>query len=235
LYVNSSLHKFVRKDTSDLIDDTILHDFGDALRMNHCFSQEPFSKDKFEYVLEQVLIVNGINAKRAPKGNPGHDMTITGQRYSLKTQADKSIKIDEVHISKFHELGKGQWSDKIEDLHGLRQQFFDHMKSYERILSLRALSKPPGNWHYELVEIPKRLLMEAKNGRFEMMFKSKQMPKPGYCRVYDNAYKDLLGNPTKKKFELYFDGGTERKLQIKHLDKSLCMVHADWIFSSETL
>ncbi len=31
-------------------------------------------------------------------------------------------------------------------------------------------------------------------------------------------------------FQLYFDGGTERKLQIKHLLKSLCVVHAEWKF-----
>lgn len=228
-------HKFTRNSKSDLVDDTILQDFGDALRMNHCFSQEPFSKDKFEYVLEQVLNINGIGAKRAPKGNPGHDMTIKKERFSLKTQADKAINVDEIHISKFHELGKGKWTNEIEDLYGLREQFLEHMESYERILSLRAISKPPDNWHYELVEIPKDLLLEARDGVFEMMFESKQMPKPGYCRVYDDKSKDLFGKSSKKKFELYFDGGTERKLQIKHLNKSVCMVHADWIFSSETL
>ena len=220
-------HKFTRLPKSDLIDDTILQDFGDALRIHHCFSQEPFSKDKFEYVLEQVLKANGIPAKRAPKGNPGHDMTIKKQQFSLKTQADKSIKAHELHISKFHELGKGDWSDKIDELKGLRKQFFNHLKNYDRILSLRAISKPPKRWHYELVEVPKSLLKQAKNGEFEMKFKSIQMPKPGYCRVFTPS--------GTKKFELYFDGGGERKLQIKHLDKSLCIVHAEWLFPSEIL
>ena len=52
---------------------------------------------------------------------------------------------------------------------------------------------------------------------------SKQTPKPGYCDV-----KDTDGT---LKYQLYFDGGTERKLQIKHLKKDLCIVHARWIFS----
>lgn len=220
-------HTFRCLQNSDLINDAMLQDFGDALRIHHCFSKEPFSKDKFEYVLEQVLKFNGIPAKRAPKGNPGHDITINNQCFSLKTQADKNIKEHELHISKFHELGKGAWSDKKDDLKGLRQQFFNHMTSYERILSLRRISKPPRDWHYELVEIPKSLLKEAKKGLFEMKHKSTQMPKPGYCRVFDPH--------GRKKFELYFDGGGERKLQIKHLDKSLCTVHAEWTFSSETL
>ncbi|WP_422616418.1 hypothetical protein, partial [Rhodoferax sp.] len=34
------------------------------------------------------------------------------------------------------------------------------------------------------------------------------------------------------KYSLYFDGGTERKLQIKHLRKDLCTVHATWTFGS---
>ena len=35
------------------------------------------------------------------------------------------------------------------------------------------------------------------------------------------------------KYQLYFDGGTERKLQIKNLRKDLCTVHATWVFASE--
>lgn len=210
-----------------MINNKILQDIGDALRIHHCFSKEPFTKDKFEYVLEHVLNFNNIHAKIADKGNPGHDITIKRKKFSLKTQADKNIKEHEIHISKFHELGKGDWTDKKEDLFGLRIQFFQHMKSYDRILSLRNLSRAPNNWHYELVEIPKSLLEEANDGIFEMKQTSKQMPKPGYCRVFDKH--------GKKKFELYFDGGGERKLQIKHIQKSLCTVHSEWIFSSENL
>jgi hypothetical protein len=133
-------HQFRRFQDSDLVTDAVLQDFGDAVRIHHCFSQEPFSKDKFEYILEQVLKFNGIGAERAPKGNPGHDMTIRKQRFSLKTQADKSIKPHELHISKFHELGKGDWSDRIEDLEGLREQFFNHMKNYDSLKTAQAMA-----------------------------------------------------------------------------------------------
>ena len=37
---------------SDIITDCVLQDFGDALRIHHCFSREALSKDKFEYALE---------------------------------------------------------------------------------------------------------------------------------------------------------------------------------------
>jgi type II restriction enzyme len=119
------------------------------------------------------------------------------------------------------ELGKGQWNDNPDDLEGLRQQFLFHMQSYDRILVLRALEKAP-QWKYELVEIPKDLLSRARYGRLEMRLHSRQVPKPGYCFVDDESGQNL--------FNLYFDGGTERKLQIKNLRKERCRVHATWEF-----
>jgi type II restriction enzyme len=206
----------------ELFTQGMVNDFGDALLIHHCFSNEPFSKDKFEYLLERVCTLNGKDAHTARKGNPGHDITIEGTNVSLKTQAEATIKANEIHISKFMELGHGEWTDKPEQLVGLRDQFFHHMRSYERIFTLRTLSKPPSHWFYELVEIPKELLMEAKNGELRMMMDSKQSVKPGYCDIYDG-----IG---KIKFQLYFDGGGERKLQITHINMDLCYIHATWKF-----
>jgi type II restriction enzyme len=214
-----------RLESSDIVSECLLHYFGDALRIHHSFSKESFAKDKFEYALERTANLCGITAELAPKGNPGHDITINGIQVSLKTQADKRIREDKLHISKFMELGKGEWSDAVEHLEGLRRQFFEHMEAYERIFSLRCLSKKPSRWHYELVEIPKSLLEEARNGSLRILSDSKQNPKPGYC--------DVEGTDDKFKFQLYFDGGTERKLQIRNLLKKYCVVHATWIFSTE--
>jgi type II restriction enzyme len=213
-----------RNPESDIVDACLLRDFGDVLRIHHCFSKESLSKDRFEYAFERILNQCGRCAELATKGNPGHDITIDGIPCSLKTQADANIKVDKLHISKFMELGKGHWSARVSDLEGLRDQFFSHMCAYNRIFSLRCLSKGPACWHYELVEIPKPLLEEARNGRLSIRRKSKQSPKPGYCDV--KAPRGTL------KYQLYFDGGTERKLQIKNLRKDLCVVHATWIFSS---
>lgn len=94
---------------SDIFDDCMLNSFGDALLIHHCMSKEAFSKDKFEYVLERISNFCGQSAQLANRGNPGHDITINGERFSLKTQADRSIKDTEIHVSKFMELGQGQW------------------------------------------------------------------------------------------------------------------------------
>jgi type II restriction enzyme len=206
---------------TDLFDMHSLENFGDALRIHHSFSVEPFSKDKFEYVLVQTLNMKETIAKLANKGNRGHDITIKGIQISLKTQADKNIKKDKLWISKFMELGKGDWGDNPDDLIELRNMFIEHMKNYERILSLRALRKAP-KWKYELVEIPKKILQSAINGKLEMKLQSRQIPKPGYCYVRNEDGEEM--------FQLYFDGGSERKLQVKNLLKKYCLVHAIWEF-----
>jgi hypothetical protein len=203
---------FRRSPESDLINECVLQDFGDALRIHHCFSKEAFTKDKFEYALERVLNLCEIPSTLAVRGNPGHDITINGVRFSLKTQANKGISSHYLHISKFMELGRGTWTDQEENFVGLREQFFRHMESYDRILSLRRLRRTRTYaWHYELVEIPKGLLLEGRNGVLRIMRTSRQFPKPGYYDVIDST--------GVSKFQLYFDAGGERKLQIKALKK----------------
>lgn len=210
-----------RAPDSDIISDGSLVDFGDVLRLHHSFSREPFSKDKFEFALETVLNASSVAAQLAPRGTRGYDLSIAGQKLSLKTEAAKGIRLNKLHISKFMELGGGQWGDNPDDLIGLRQQFLDNLAGINRILVLRALQKGSPDYLYELVEIPKSLLEMAKDGHFEMRMESRQYPKPGYCFVEKNG---------KALFSLYFDGGGERKLQIKGLMKGSCIVHATWRF-----
>lgn len=206
---------------SDILNKEAIENFGDALRIHHSFSFEPFSKDKFEYVLEKILTMSGHDASLAPKGNRGHDITIDGITISLKTQADKNIREDKIWISKFMELGKGDWGEDPKDLIGLRKAFLQHIKKYNRIFTLRALQQAP-EWRYELVEVPKALMLAASKGELEMKQDSKQFPKPGYCYVRSADGTDL--------YQLYFDAGGERKLQVKNLLKSQCIVHATWEF-----
>jgi restriction endonuclease SmaI-like protein len=124
------------------------------------------------------------------------------------------------------ELGKGNWTNEA-DLEGLRERMMQHMQAYERIFSLRCVSAGSSlrnHYEYELVEIPKALLRDSINHPVRMMHESKQTPKSGYCTVVDEVG-DI-------KFELYFDGGTERKLQIKRIQKVHCVTHASWGSSS---
>jgi len=69
---------FTRASDSDIVTNDLLGNLGDILLIHHCFSKEAFSKDKFEYAMEWVCNQSDIPAKLAPKGNPGHDITIDG-------------------------------------------------------------------------------------------------------------------------------------------------------------
>ncbi len=197
---------------------------GDVLLAHHANSLEAFTKDKSEYALVRIFNSLGRTAVKSPRTFPGNDIAVDAERISIKTQADGSIDENAIHISKFMELGRGDWEDE-DDLAALRDRMLAHMQNYERILDLRCLSNnrrlaAPGRFRYELVEIPKDLLAKARDARIEMMWESRQNPKPGYGRVYDERGRQL--------FELYFDGGTERKLQIRKLLKSQCVVHGTW-------
>ena len=216
-------HEFNRKEESDLVTPAVLDMLGDALRIHHAFSRQPLSKDRFEFAFERSLNRAGIHAELVEnRTNRGHDMTIRGVPVSLKTQADAGIRVESLHISKFMELVKGPW-----ELSLLRDLFLAHMHSYERILQFRCLIQGPAHCLYELVEIPKKLLIEGAAAQLVIQADSRQTPKPGYGYVY-GADGDL-------KFALYFDGGTERKLQIKAINKALCTIHATWKFESAPL
>ena len=213
-------HEFHRREESDLVTPEVLEMLGDALRIHHAFSRQALSKDRFEFAFERSLNRAGIAAELVEsRTNRGHDITISGIPVSLKTQADSKIRVGSLHISKFMELGKGAW-----ELSLLRDLFIEHMRSYERIFQFRCLKRGPRAFLYELVEIPKVLLLEGAAAELVVQEKSRQNPKPGYGNVYNAS--------GKLKFALYFDAGTERKLQIKKIRKDLCIVHATWQFDS---
>ncbi len=212
-----------RNRQTDFVTEEVLERVGDALRIHHAFSRQALSKDRFEFALERALKLCGISADLASsRTNRGHDITIMGFRASLKTEAAGNIRPDSIHVSKWMELGRGEWKLEL-----LRQLFLEHMHGYDRIFTFRRLQPGPGRYEYEFVEIPKPLMLEAADAELVLQQTSKQNPKPGYGYVRDNN-----GN---LKYALYFDGGTERKLQIKHLQKSLCLVHANWQFESADL
>lgn len=217
-----ALGQFWRAPDSDIVTQTVLDNFGDRLMSHHAGSRQALSKDRFEFALEAALNDSGIPARLVKsRTNRGHDLTIVGIPVSLKTEAAANIRVDSIHVSKWMELGKGDW-----ELPLLQQMFLEHMRSYERIFTLRCLDADAAHVSYELVEIPKALMLEASNCQLEVREDSRQNPKPGYGYVRDAA--------GQLKYALYFDGGTERKLQIKSLRKDLCKVHATWVFGSAT-
>lgn len=209
-------------ENSDFLSECVYQNLGDSIRIHHCFSRGPFTKDKFEYAMDAVLNYCGIPSVLAPSGNPGFDIIFLDQKVSLKTEAESKINKNKIHISKMMELGKVTW-----DIDKLLEQFFINITKFDRILTLRCLSKESSALHYELLEIPKSLFIEAKSGSIRNMLSSKQNPKPAYC--------DVFSEDGGLKYQLYFDAGGERKLQIKNLEISYCQLHAMWKFSTNQI
>lgn len=212
--------QFERAPDSDVITDAVLALLGDRLLSHHAGSRQALSKDRFEFAFEAALNAADIPAQLVrSRTNRGHDINIRGVPVSLKTEAATNIKDNFIHISKWMELGRGEWKLPL-----LRNLFLEHMQNYDRIFTLRRLKNVGINIRYELVEIPKRVLLDAAKCELEVCSNSKQNPQPGYGHV-----KDAIGQPM---YSLYFDGGTERKLQIRHLRKDICKIHATWTFSA---
>lgn len=221
----SAPHVFNRLPTSDIVSQGWLQHFGNVLMIHHATSAAPFGKEKFEYGFIYASRRTGLDTTK-PEGrtNRGHDLTLRGVPISLKTQSDTALRENLIHISKFMELGRGNW-----DFSELRDLYFEHMTSYDRIFTLRALVRTAEHMKYELVEIPKSLLFEAADKPFLRSSTRSTNPNlaSGYCHVNDEH-----GN---LKYSLYFDGGSERKLQIQKIDKSYCIVHATWEFDVNKL
>lgn len=214
---------------SDFADAKFTSAFGDLLIAHNQGSGIPMTKDKFEYAMVDALRESGHSASKLPNGNPGEDIVVDEVPWSLKTQADRNIKLNQIHISKFMELGKGHW-ETINDISLLRQRMFSHMTHYDRIFTLRCFPRESTDeggtkYSYELVEIPKSLLYMSKDAGIVIRTDSRQNPKPAYAHVLDHDGNEI--------FSLYFDGGTERKLQVKKLNKDYCKVHATWSFVVE--
>jgi type II restriction enzyme len=212
--------QFERAADSDLVTPEVLAALGDRLMAHHAGSRQALSKDRFEFAFEAALNAAGMPARLVTsRTNRGHDLDIRGVPFSLKTEASAAIQDDWIHVSKWMELGRGAW-----DLVLLRELFLEHLQSYERILTLRRLKEVDAMHRYELVEIPKTLLLESAHCTLEVVSTSRQVPQPGHGHVLDAQ--------GQHQYTLYFDGGTERKLQLRRLRKSLCKVHATWHFGA---
>lgn len=201
---------------SRCITQKVVDEMAVRLVAHHASTTQAMTKTIFEHAFNDSLNAAGIpSALCVNATNRGHDITIDGVPASLKTEAAQNIRAGMIHISKFMELGRGAWH-----LPDLLQHFLTHLNGYDEIYTLRCLSRAP--FAYELVEIPKTLLLMAANANLVVQTTSRQNPQPGYGHVHDSH-----GNPL---FSLYFDGGSERKLQIKNLDKRYCLVRATWQF-----
>lgn len=193
------------------------------IKLHHTFSTGNFDKRRFENGLEECLNeVQEGRCRLSPPGHPGADMIVDGFRVSCKTEGARTIKQNQVHISKWMEMGSADWSNPS----NLVDAFLSHSTRYDRVVVLRSLHGNPrnindGNVLYQLLELPLSAMRSAIQSGTVRIPESTQTPNPVYVDCEING----------EEFQFYFDGGGEQKLQIKKFPISECTVIATWSFT----
>lgn len=172
----------------------------------------------YEYIILASSNSTGKTAKLTTNSNySGQDIIIDNVAFSLKTEGSKSIKKDELTISK---LMEARWirdcKTKQQFVQGIQDHIMSHLSSYERIFCLRSFNKDD-YLEYELVEIPLdllKLVSQIKSSNIGPLTKN------GGCSAN-------VMHQWKKAFTLRLDGSVE-KVTIANLRIENCIRHAVW-------
>src|SRR5436190_1551052 len=77
---------------SDIATPRFSENFRQRLQIHHATHEEAFKKKTFEFAFKAACIAAGRKAELDPNAtSPGYDVTVDGERYSLKTEAGKKI------------------------------------------------------------------------------------------------------------------------------------------------
>lgn len=213
---------------SDLVTPEFADRFALRLRLFHALHDpgEVLTKRAFEFALVAAARAGGRPARVTKSAtNPGTDAVIDGVEFSLKTEAAAAIHPQRIKISK---LMESAWTKEYESC----AQFLDegvpqivaHLERYERILMLRAFGRleDTGWVRYDLVEIPRDLLLQVRHSRPEDC--TGPSPK-GNIRIAVS----YRGRPA---YTLLSDG-SDQKITISGLETEFCVRHGSWTVRAE--
>jgi hypothetical protein len=207
---------------SDLVCGDFVEDFANRLLLHHATNEERLNKKSFEYLFVASCKAAGRTASRVSlDDNPHADVVVDGVMFSLKTEASASISEGVITVSK---LAEARWIRECRTgkdfLSGVRAKIVPHIESYERILTLRSFSVGDRGVRYDLVEIPRELLLKMRNLREEDFAP----------RTSNNSTKATVTKDGRPAFSLRLDGSVE-KVTIANLSVSECITHARWLIS----
>lgn len=220
-----SLHKKIIQyidPKSDILTPDFIDDFINRLKIHHATHAECFKKKSFEYAFESASINTGKKAKIVDSETyPGADVIVDDTSYSLKTEASKGIKKDYITISK---LMEARWIRECVSRQDFAREtkikIVGHLEKYERILILRAFKISRNEIKYDLIEIPKSVLMNIRNLTQEDF---EERTKNGSNCAIVKCSKD----GKKYNYKLRLDGSVE-KVTISGLPTELCRLHGSW-------
>src|SRR5262245_10247339 len=89
---------------TDIVTPAFAENFRQRLQIHHATHEEAFKKKTFEFAFKAASIAAGKTAYMDPNdSSPGYDVIVDGVKYSLKTEAGKSINANKITISKLME------------------------------------------------------------------------------------------------------------------------------------
>lgn len=205
---------------SDLVDEDFANDFANRLLIHHATHIQKFKKKAFEFAFAESKLRQGhtVSIVDDPT-HPGADVVIDETKFSLKTEAAKSIKKDKLTISKLMEARWIRDCKTGNDFANMtRERVLSHLDEYERIIVFRAFDVEGPAVEYELIEIPVELLRKMENLTHDCFSKR--------TKNGSSSAKVSLGG--KVAFQLSFDGSVE-KVTIRSLLVEYCRKHASWV------
>ncbi|HEJ3696696.1 TPA: hypothetical protein SL425_000382 [Pseudomonas aeruginosa] len=204
---------------SDICDARFSEDFVSRLKIYHALNDDVLKKKTFEYAFARSLGCSGKSAIVTESSvHPGEDVLVEGVKFSLKTEASKSINPNSITISK---LMEARWIRECTNGESIaaavKSNVVSHLKRYDRILVLRAF-KEKYSYRYRLVEIPVGLLLLMDALR----------PDDFSPRTRNGSSRAVVYYQSAHAFSLSLDGSVE-KITIHGLRESLCILHGEWI------
>ena len=210
---------------SNLVTPRFAANFRNRLLIHHATNEAKLTKKAFEYAFKGACEADGkIGFITLSDTFSGVDVTIDGVRFSLKTEASKDIKAEQITISKFTEARWIQQQTTLDELaKEVASRIPTHLNNYDRILVLRARELSGSRLQYEIVEIPRDLLR-----RVSTLTATDFSPRT--AQGGSSAKVTIDGRPA---FTLRLDG-SDGEITIAGLRIAFCTRHASWIIPTVT-
>lgn len=205
---------------SDIAVEAFRVNFRNRLLLHHAANESKLTKKAFEYAFRAASAAAGRNAVIVDsQTNPGTDVVVGHENFSLKTEAAKSLRAGFITISK---LSEGRWIQQCSTTEELAEatatRIPAHLLQYDRILTLRGRDLSANKVLYELVEIPRSVLLNIQNLKPDNF-------SPRTAQGGSSASVSIDG---RRAFTLRLDG-SDGKVTISGLDVQLCLQHCSWV------
>lgn len=145
------------------------------------------------------------------RNQPRHDLLVEGSKISLKTETGEGTHAEQINITKLCTTEREPWTPRV-----LVGRVLEHLGRYDVILMLRAIWGE-GMIHYQLVEIPTRVLKLIKRADLQPVGRRKGRRSLGANVLHEG---EVL-------YHVHFDG-SDGKCQIRNLRLRHCKMLDRW-------